>query len=227
MAHGLWPRTSAVSACGRPSRRIMRFAAMAQCRIALGGRHPGRLPVQDDVRRPAQDVEVAASGSVPGIGRASAITPSTMTRSRSSSSIMRARMNRLFMSVCRRPSRVTGRVTEPASSSRDRPRCPVRPARVNKVHCLKQRAPRLLRHSKLPGGREPPGGIANGEEDPVHPMFVELFLAADEDELSSGEQQRRRGRRARRNRLVMTRAAARPGQGPPRPGGIAARAAPR
>ena len=42
----------------------------------------------------------------------------------------------------------------------------------------------------------------------MHPMFVELFLEADADELPSGEERRRRGRRARRNRQMMTKARA-------------------
>jgi len=50
----------------------------------------------------------------------------------------------------------------------------------------------------------------------MHPMFVELYLEADADELSADEQKRRRGRRARRNRLVMTTKARgpRPARGP-------------
>jgi hypothetical protein len=58
------------------------------------------------------------------------------------------------------------------------------------------------------------------EEDTVHPMFVELFLEADADDLASGGQQRRRARRARRSRLVMTRAVARDRGRRPQPRGL-------
>ena len=57
----------------------------------------------------------------------------------------------------------------------------------------------------------------------MHPMFVELYLEADADELSADEQKRRRGRRAKRNRLVMTTRARgpRPARGP-QPRGLSA-----
>jgi hypothetical protein len=38
----------------------------------------------------------------------------------------------------------------------------------------------------------------------MHPMFAQLFLETDEDELAYEEEQRRRSRRARRQTLVKT-----------------------
>jgi hypothetical protein len=53
----------------------------------------------------------------------------------------------------------------------------------------------------------------------MHPMFVQLFLSGDADDPSAEEEERRRGRRARRNRTVLTRVASRAPSGRARPRG--------
>jgi hypothetical protein len=59
---------------------------------------------------------------------------------------------------------------------------------------------------------------ANREETTMHPMFKELFLQADADDLLAEEDRRRRVSRARRAKSAMIiRPAARNGQRQPRP----------
>jgi hypothetical protein len=61
-------------------------------------------------------------------------------------------------------------------------------------------------------------GTGNREETTMHPMFKELFLQADADDLRAEEDRRRRVSRARRARPAMIiRPAARNGQRQPRP----------
>ena len=58
----------------------------------------------------------------------------------------------------------------------------------------------------------------NREETTMHPMFKELFIQADADDLLAEEDRRRRVSRARRARSAMIlRPAARHGQHQPRP----------
>ena len=57
----------------------------------------------------------------------------------------------------------------------------------------------------------------NREETTMHPMFKELFIQADPDDLQAEQDRRRRLSRARRARPAMIiRPAARPGQHQPR-----------
>jgi hypothetical protein len=59
---------------------------------------------------------------------------------------------------------------------------------------------------------------ANREETTMHPMFKQLFLQTDADDLLAEEDRRRRVSRARRARpAVIIRPAARNGQHQPRP----------
>jgi len=59
---------------------------------------------------------------------------------------------------------------------------------------------------------------ANREETTMHPMFKQLFLQTDADDLLAEEDRRRRVSRARRARpAVIIRPAARNGQHRPRP----------
>jgi hypothetical protein len=59
---------------------------------------------------------------------------------------------------------------------------------------------------------------ANREETTMHPMFRQLFIQADADDLLAEEDRRRRVSRARRARpATIIRPAARTGQRRPRP----------
>lgn len=59
---------------------------------------------------------------------------------------------------------------------------------------------------------------ANREETTMHPMFKQLFIETDADDLLAEEDRRRRVSRARRARAtVIIRPAARTGQRQPRP----------
>src|SRR5215472_178981 len=65
-------------------------------------------------------------------------------------------------------------------------------------------------------GTAPP--LPRLRRDIMHPMFKELFIDADADDLAAGDGRRRRGRRSRRARpAAITRPAARNRASRPRP----------